>query len=303
MAKEIVVVGSSNTDMILKLARLPGPGETILGGDFFVAAGGKGANQAVSAARAGASVAFIARVGRDAWGDQSINGFVKDGIDVGHLIRDDRAPSGVALIFVAANGENCIGVASGANANLSAEDVIQARDIISNAKALLMQLETPIETLRVAAKLAAEKGVRVILNPAPAQPLGGEILKNVSILTPNESEAEILTGVKITNRMSMRRAAAALMSRGVKAVVITLGRRGAYVSSDGADHLVPPFEVEGLGYDRRRRWCLTARWPSLFQKIVISSRRPNLPAPRRPYRAANSGPRPPPLIAEKSIAY
>ncbi len=171
MAGKIVVVGSSNTDMILQMDHIPRPGETILGGEFSMAAGGKGANQAVAAARAGGQVTFLARVGSDMFGQQAIEGFRRDGIDVQHVIDDPQAPSGVALIFVAADGENSIGVASGANARLSPQDVQQAAALIAAADVLVMQLETPLETVLAAAEIASQNDVTVILNPAPAQPL------------------------------------------------------------------------------------------------------------------------------------
>ncbi|HON66686.1 MAG TPA: PfkB family carbohydrate kinase, partial [Phycisphaerae bacterium] len=150
MASRIVVVGSSNTDMIIQAARIPRPGETILGGQFTMAAGGKGANQAVAAARAGGSVTFVARVGDDVFGEQAIKGFVSDGIDVAYVTKDAEAASGVALIFVAADGENSIGVASGANGRLSPADVQAAAGAIAAADVLVMQLETPLETVQAA---------------------------------------------------------------------------------------------------------------------------------------------------------
>jgi ribokinase len=243
MAKNIVVVGSSNTDMIIKLARIPRPGETILGGEFSTAAGGKGANQAVAAARAGGKVMFVARVGQDMFGEQAVQGFVGDGINVDYVVRDAASPSGVALIFVAADGENSIAVASGANGKLSPADVAKARAAITSADVLVMQLETPLATVAAAAELAAENGVPVILNPAPAQPLPDSLLKRVAILTPNETEAELLTGIKVENEAGARKAAEALRSKGVKTVLVTLGSRGAYVSGDGIDGMVPGFKV------------------------------------------------------------
>ena len=205
MAGKIVVVGSSNTDMILQMEHIPRPGETILGGKFSMAAGGKGANQAVAAARAGGQVTLLARVGRDMFGRQAIEGFRGDGIDVQHVLEDEQAPSGVALIFVAADGENSIGVASGANLCLSPADVQQAADVIADADVLVMQLETPLETVRAAATIAAAHNVPVILNPAPAQPLDDPLLRLVSVLTPNESEAELLTGVRVTDEAAASR--------------------------------------------------------------------------------------------------
>src|SRR5512137_3042653 len=165
--KSILVVGSSNTDMIIKVQHIPKPGETILGGEFASAAGGKGANQAVGAARAGGDVTFIARVGQDMFGDKAVAGFVADGINVDYVVRDRSRPSGVALIFVGQNGENSIAVASGANANLTPADLKKASSAFKRASVVVLQLETPLKTVEAAVKLAASAGARVILNPAP----------------------------------------------------------------------------------------------------------------------------------------
>ncbi len=247
MAKQpIVVVGSSNTDMIIKLDRIPRPGETILGGEFVTAAGGKGANQAVAAARAGGRVSFIARVGQDVFGDQAVAGFVKDRIDVEHVARDKAAPSGVALIFVARDGENSLAVASGANGRLSPADVKKARKVIASAAVLVMQLETPLATVQAAAETAAKAGVSVILNPAPAQPLPDELLRLVSILTPNETEAELLTGIKVDDEASAGRTADRLLARGVRTVIITLGPRGAFVAAEGVRKLIRGFPRQAV---------------------------------------------------------
>ena len=244
MAGKIVVVGSSNTDMILQMERIPRPGETILGGKFSMAAGGKGANQAVAAARAGGQVAFLARVGRDMFGRQAIEGFRSDGIDLRQLIEDDRTPSGVALIFVAADGENSIGVASGANLCLSPADVQQAAEMIAEADILVMQLETPLETVHAAATIAAAHQVPVILNPAPAQPLDDSLLHMISVLTPNESEAELLTGVRVADETAASQAADRLRAKGVERVIVTLGARGAFVSASDFTGHVPAFPVK-----------------------------------------------------------
>ena len=242
----ILVVGSSNTDMIIKLDRIPRPGETILGGEFVTAPGGKGANQAVGAARAGGKVTFIARVGRDMFGEQAVAGFRKDGINVDYIVRDAASPSGVALIFVAKDGENSIAVASGANGKLAPGDVKQAAAQFSKAAVLVMQLETPLATVQAAADLAARAGVRVILNPAPARPLPDRLLRRISILTPNETEAELLTGIKVADAASAARAAAKLRARGVATVIITLGARGAFVAGEGGAQLVPGFKVRAV---------------------------------------------------------
>lgn len=242
----ILVVGSSNTDMIIRLDRIPRPGETILGGEFSTAAGGKGANQAVAAARAGGGVTFIARVGRDIFGEQAVAGFVKDGINVAHIVHDVAAPSGVALIFVAKDGENSIAVAGGANGRLAPADVKQAAALFGKAAVVVMQLETPLATVQAAANLAAKAGVCVILNPAPAQPLPDKLLKLVSILTPNETEAELLTGIHVTNTATAAKAATKLRKRGVQTVIITLGSRGAFIANATGQQLVPGFKVKAV---------------------------------------------------------
>ncbi|MFC1537862.1 ribokinase [Candidatus Latescibacterota bacterium] len=242
--EKIVIIGSSNTDMIIKLSRIPKPGETILGGDFSIAPGGKGANQAVSAARAGGNVVFIARVGDDMFGKQSVEGFRGDSIDTGHIITDTTAPSGVALIFVDKEGENSIAVASGANANLVPSDITVAKDVIASAGIVLMQLEIPIETVKTAVEIAAGSGAKVILNPAPAQPLSDEILRNITIITPNETEAELLTGVKVEDEQGAEKAADMLLAKGIKTVIITLGARGVYVASPDFRGIIPSFSVK-----------------------------------------------------------
>jgi len=245
MAKpHILVVGSSNTDMVIRLDRIPLPGETILGGDFITAAGGKGANQAVAAARAGGDITLVARVGQDMFGEKAVAGFAADGINVDYISRDLTAPSGVALIFVARDGQNSIAVAGGANSRLSPADVQEAARAIAGAKMVLMQLETPVVSVEAAARIAAKAGVPVILNPAPAQTLSRELLSMISILTPNQTEAELLTGIAVTDEESAVRAARKLRESGVKTVVITLGSRGALVVTDTILQHVPGFSVE-----------------------------------------------------------
>ena len=245
-SRRIVVVGSSNTDMVIKLERIPRPGETVLGGEFVMTAGGKGANQAVGAARAGGDVVFVARVGSDVFGTQAIEGFIADGIDVRHVYRDSKAPSGVGLIFVDKLGENSIAVASGANARLSAADVSKASKVFKGARVLLLQLEVPAETVLAAARLAAESGACVILNPAPARALPDKLLRCVSVLTPNETEAQMLTGIKIRSDAAAARAARQLRARGVRTVILTLGGRGAFVASEAITQRVPGFPVKPL---------------------------------------------------------
>jgi ribokinase len=218
--------------MVVKSARIPAPGETVLGGEFVMAAGGKGANQAVAAARLGAAVSLVARLGADVFGDQAVAGFQREGIDTSFIARDADAASGVALILVDDQGENVIAVAPGANGRLTKDDVLRAKAVIEGASVLLLQLEVPLETVRCAAQVADTAGVTVILNPAPAQRLDTELLRHVGVLTPNETETELLTGVKVTDENSAWRAARALMAQGVDRVVITMGAAGAY-AADG----------------------------------------------------------------------
>jgi len=241
--KKIVVIGSSNTDMVVRTPALPRPGETVLGGEFIMAPGGKGANQAVAAARAGGEVTFIARIGDDIFGRQSLEGLVRDGIHIEHIVEDKNSPSGVALIIVGPDGENCIAVASGSNAGLAAADVRKAKAVISSADIVLLQLESPLETVQEAAGIAAAAGVPVILNPAPARALSDDILKNVAYLTPNETEAEILTGITLIKSSDLAEAAGMLLAKGMKAVLITLGANGVYVASREKQEVVPAFKV------------------------------------------------------------
>jgi len=243
---KIVVIGSSNTDMIIQVDRIPVPGETVLGGKFSIAAGGKGANQAVAASRAGGKVTFIAAIGDDVLGDQALEGFRKDDIDISCIKRIRGMASGVALIFVDKNGENSIGVASGANAKLLPQDIEDSADIITSADIVLMQLETPIETIKKAARLAYEAGVKVILNPAPARSLDDELLHLVSIMTPNEIEAELLTGIKVENETGAKRAAEKLLGKGIEFILITLGAQGALLASQNKLELIPGFKVDAI---------------------------------------------------------
>jgi ribokinase len=223
----IVVVGSTNMDMVVRADRLPLPGETVLGGDLIMAAGGKGANQAVAAARLGAKVTFIARVGRDLFGKQAMENFQREGFDTRYIIEDPDSPSGVALITVGPSGQNIITVAPGANNRLSPEDITRATDVFSQAQVVVLQLETPIETVLKAAQQAKASGALVILNPAPAptSPLPAELYHLIDLITPNETEAQILTG-----ESSPESAARVLLDRKVASVIITLGKDGALLA-------------------------------------------------------------------------
>ena len=225
----ILVIGSSNTDMVIKAPHLPGPGETILGGTFLMNPGGKGANQAVAAARLGGAVTFICKTGNDIFGKQSVQLFKEEGIETSYIIEDPQYPSGVALITVDDNAENCIVVASGANAYLTVHDLMPALHCIEKAAIILMQLEIPVETVAYAASAAAAHNKIFILNPAPVCALSDELLKNVSIITPNETEASMLTGINVTDEASAEQAAVYLHAKGIATVIITLGSKGALV--------------------------------------------------------------------------
>ncbi len=243
--KRIVVVGSANTDMILKCEHLPKPGETILGGEFAVAAGGKGANQAVAAARLGGEVTFVSRLGRDWMGDQALANYRAERINCDFVTRDERASSGVALIMVDRAAENLIGVAPGANSTLTPEHVAHAEDVIRAAGALVVQLEIPLETVAAAIRLARKHAVRVILNPAPARALPREMLQDV-IVTPNETEAAILTGQVVATQSGIESAAQQLLALGACQVVMTLGERGALWASHAQMQIVPAFRVQAV---------------------------------------------------------
>jgi ribokinase len=223
----IVVVGSVNTDMVVKSERIPAPGETITGGQFMMAAGGKGANQAVAAARLGAEVTLVAKVGSDMFGEQAVENYRAEGIATDLIVRDPGHATGVALILVDQRGENSIAVAPGANFAITADEVHRARDRIRDADVLLLQLEIPMPAVLAAARIAAEAGVTVVLDPAPAAPVPDALLECVKVIKPNEHEAEQLTGVAVTDEASAREAAVRLLDRGVRHVVITLGARGA----------------------------------------------------------------------------
>ena len=199
--KRIFVVGSSNTDMVVKSAQLPRPGETILGGVFFMNAGGKGANQAVAAARLGGEVTFIAKVGNDIFGAQSLEGFKKEGIQTHYVFVDAIHPSGTALIMVNEEGENCIVVAPGANAALLPADLLNVT-ALKEAAVILMQLEIPLLTIEAVKRIAEDNHQQVIINPAPAQSLPDELLAGLFLVTPNESEAVLLTGIPVAELAS-----------------------------------------------------------------------------------------------------
>jgi ribokinase len=243
-SRQIIVVGSANTDLFVRVPTLPRPGETVTGGTFFTARGGKGANQAVAAARAGGSVALIACLGDDSLGDETLATLTAEGIAVHAVHRVPNTPSGVALILVDERGENCIAVAPGANALLTAEQVVPSIERLSPTDVLVMQLETPFETVLAAARAANRVKARVILNPAPARALPDELLQMVSVLTPNEAEAGRLAGITITGQRTLEDAATALLQRGVGAMAITLGADGVYLATTERREKIPGYRVE-----------------------------------------------------------
>ena len=238
---KIVVVGSANTDMVVKTGQIPGPGETVIGGSFVMAAGGKGANQAVAAARLGAQVSFVACLGEDVFGDQAVEGYRREGIDTSWIVRSDQSPSGIALIIVDEQGENSIAVASGANAQLTPEDVDRAAQAIADADVLLVQLEVPFDAVQRAIELAHQAGTRVILNPAPAKAIDPAVLAQVSIATPNEHEIRVVVG-ETERQASVSR----LLDAGTETVLVTLGKKGVFWATRSGSASIPAFEVKAV---------------------------------------------------------
>jgi ribokinase len=243
MTPHITVVGSLNMDLVVRAPRIPRTGETIIGGDFRQVPGGKGANQAVAAARLGARVSMVGRVGRDGFGQTLLENLAADGIDQTFVIQDPEAATGVALIVVEDAGQNSIVVASGANARLSPDDVEAAEVALARADVLLLQLESPLETVSRAAEMAHAHGVAVVLNPAPARPLPASLLSLVDVLVPNESETALLSDRPVADRAQAEAAAAALLELGVGTVILTLGERGALLAGTDGVRQVPAFEV------------------------------------------------------------
>lgn len=242
----IIVIGSSNTDMVVKTKKLPAPGETVLGGTFLMNPGGKGANQAVAGARLDGNVTFVTKTGNDLFGEQAVHLFNFEGIDTRFIIRDARNPSGIALITVDENGENCIVVAPGSNAALTAYDIEDEAFEADLSDVFLMQLEIPISTVEFVAQKMFHKGIRVILNPAPARLLPNELLECLYLITPNEIEAEILTGIKVIDAPSAQRAAEKLLQKGVRNVVITMGAAGAFLLNTGFSGMIPVVPVKAV---------------------------------------------------------
>jgi len=243
---KIVVIGSTNTDMVVKSRKIPSPGETILGGTFMMNPGGKGANQAVAAARLNGNVTLVTKLGNDLFGEQAKHIFDFEGIDTRYIVNDPKNPSGIALIMVDQDGENCIVVAPGSNGTLSAYDIEEGVYGNDPSDVFLMQLEVPVSTIEFVAQKVYEKNNRVILNPAPARQLSDDLLNCVYIITPNEVEAEILTGIKVVDTASAEEAAEKLRSTGVKNVIITMGAAGAFLLTDKVSKLISVVPVRAV---------------------------------------------------------
>lgn len=242
--KKIIVIGSSNVDMVVRTSHLPAPGETILGGEFFMNQGGKGANQAVAIKRLGGNLIFMAKLGNDVLGRQSVGYFKKEGIDTRYIALDEDSASGVALISVDDHAENSIVVASGANMLLNEQDVDKMLEEMCEGDILLMQLEIPLQTVEYAARKAFGKGVKVVLNPAPARSLPKELFRHLYMVTPNRIEAEMLTGIKIANDADVEKVAEEICAMGVKNVIITLGSKGCLIREEGVSCRIDAFKVE-----------------------------------------------------------
>ena len=243
----ITVIGSSNTDMIMQLDKIPFPGETLIGNQFSTAPGGKGANQAVAAARLGGNVSFVGCVGNDQLGDSATDILKNESIDINHVKRSDKNPSGVAFIFVDKEGQNSIGVASGANFDINVEDIVNSEDLLSKSSVILTQLETPMDVIEKAASLSKNYNSIFILNPAPYQSLSDDLIKNIDIITPNRTEARQMTGVDVVDSKSAEEASNILHNKGIETVIITIGKKGSFFSrANGQVLMVDPFKVQAV---------------------------------------------------------
>jgi len=246
MRSKIVVIGSTNMDMVVKSFHIPVPGETVLGGGFIMNTGGKGANQAVAIARLGGDVSFISKVGKDVFGMQASQAFEDEGIGVEGILYDNSLPTGVALITVDETGENSMVVDPGANLNLTPSEVGKYLDKISNISTILIQTGIPMETIKFAIEYASIYSIKVILNPAPANAHASALLDKIDIITPNISEAEILTGIPVIDIDSARRAAENLYFNGAKNVVITMGALGSVLLYREGFYVIPATKVKAI---------------------------------------------------------
>ncbi|HSL46118.1 MAG TPA: ribokinase [Anaerolineales bacterium] len=238
----ILVVGSLNADLVVRSPRFPKPGETISGEDLQIIPGGKGANQAVASARQGASVAMVGRVGNDSFGPDLINNLKENNVDTSHVQTDPDSATGTAIIVVDANGQNSIVLSPGGNGRVKPSDLDNVA--FSDYKLLLLQLEIPAETVLSAARRARERGVRVLLNPAPAGPLPDELLSLPDFILPNESELSLLTDQPVNDIASAEKAAKTLLERGIQNVIVTLGANGALIVNQQTTKHIPPFKAD-----------------------------------------------------------
>ena len=245
MAK-IVVIGSTNTDMVVKARTLPKPGETVIGDKYFTNLGGKGANQAVAASRLGGTVSFVTKVGEDDFGKRAFEQFKNEGIDTSYVYSDSEKSSGVALITLSKEGENSIVVAPGANDNLTEKCINKTLTDLKSADIVLIQMEIPLKTVEYAIEIAKAHKIKVILNPAPAKKISDNALKGLYMITPNESEAEILTGIKVKDEGTARAACNLLREQGIEVIIITLGSSGAFVLCNEFIGLIPGKRVDAV---------------------------------------------------------
>lgn len=244
MSGKILVIGSSNTDLVIKTEAFPKPGETVFGQTFLMNSGGKGANQAVAAARLGAEVRFVVKLGKDVFGKEALLGFQKENLDTQYILETPDFPSGVASIIVNGSGENQIIVASGANMDLKPADLPDA--VFQDVALVLVQLEIPIETITYIVEKCRKLHLKLVLNPAPAQKLEDNLLKGIYLITPNETETKILTGILPENEETLKESALYFREKGIENVIITLGKQGVYLSNDRYAQIIPAEEVVAI---------------------------------------------------------
>ena len=293
---KIVVIGSSNMDLVVNVARQPVAGETVMGQSFFVNPGGKGANQAVAVKRLGGDVTFVTKIGKDLFGQQLRAHYADEKMDLTYVLTDEKNPTGVALITVEEHGENRIVVVSGANAGLDVAELDFLQSLIDQCDYILLQLEIPLTVIGEVIRLARKAGKRLVLNPAPAMPVPDDWLDGLFLITPNETEAEKLTGIRVADEDGARQAAACFLAKGVRNVVITLGERGALVASGEAMTLVSAGKVRAVdttaagdvfngalvvALAEDRLLCEAARWACTASAIAVTRKGAQESAPYR----------------------
>lgn len=293
---KIVVIGSSNMDLVVNVARQPVAGETVMGQSLFVNPGGKGANQAVAVKRLGGDVTFVTKIGKDLFGQQLRAHYADEKMDQTYVLTDEKNPTGVALITVEEHGENRIVVVSGANAGLDVAELDFLQSLIDRCDYILLQLEIPLTVIGEVIRLARKAGKRLVLNPAPAMPVPDDWLDGLFLITPNETEAEKLTGIRVADEDGARQAAACFLAKGVRNVVITLGERGALVASGEAMTLVPAGKVRAVdttaagdvfngalvvALAEDRPLCEAARWACTASAIAVTRKGAQESAPYR----------------------